>query len=81
MYGVGKKVIEIWAILSYDKTRPACIVHVLYCCKLLGVLDSVKPFKFHENCLYLDNFLTNPMHILVYLSLSGPKSPEYVKIW
>ena len=28
---------------------------------------------------YLNNFLTNPMHILAYSGDSDPKSPEYAK--
>ena len=30
---------------------------------------------------YLDNFLTNPIHILAYSGDSGSESPEYAKIY
>ena len=33
-----------------------------------------------KNCPYLDNFLTNPIHILAYSGDSDPKSPENHKI-
>ena len=34
-----------------------------------------------QNRPYLDNFLTNPMHILAYSDDLGPESPEYAKIY
>ena len=34
-----------------------------------------------KNEPYLDNFVTNPIHILAYSGNLGSESPEYVKIY
>ena len=47
------------------------------------ILDKDRAVKLVDfgtaNWPYLDNFLTNPYHILVYSGESGSESPEYAK--
>ena len=43
------------------------------------ILEMALNNKVDENWPYLDNFVTNPMHILAYSGDSDPKSPEYAK--
>ena len=85
MYGVGKKVIEIWAILgslSIDEIRDYMILkNDASNKKDPKSLKKQLAMKNHiKNGPYLDNFLTNPIHILVYLKYLGSESPEYAKI-
>ena len=40
---------------------------------------TFRPPDFLKNRPYLNNFLTNPIHILLYSGDSDPKSPEYAK--
>ena len=52
-------------------------------CKSVYVNPKTLAIKYFNNLLknrpYLDNFVTNPIHIFTYSGDSDPKSPEYAK--
>ena len=66
--------------MSDFRSRANLAKHKTQCSSLVvGHIDNIPMVNIYLGP-YLENFLTNPIHILVYSGDSNPKSPEYAKI-